>query len=102
MLPAPRLDTLVFSVSRGKRRRPASREGGRESQGTGIPAPLALSMLSHLLGGGKGHASTVAARDAIMADDGAVGSLEVRRRLMGGGCRGRGGRGEEDVARVWS
>ena len=84
---------LFLSVSGGKRRRPVSREGrGGESEGTGIPAPLALSMLSHLLEGGKGHALTVAARDAIMADDGTVESLEVRMEFffMGGGGRGKG------------
>ncbi|CAN0076673.1 unnamed protein product, partial [Ectocarpus sp. 12 AP-2014] len=71
--------------SRGKRRRPSSRKeehhdeggGGGGGGGTCIPAPLALSMLGHLLAGGEGHPSTGAARDAIMASDEAVGSLEA-------------------------
>lgn len=45
----------------------------------GLPAPLALNMLGHLLSGGKGHPSTEAARDAIMASEEAVKSLEVRK-----------------------
>lgn len=59
-------------------------------------------MLSHLLlgggggegGRGKGHAATRAARNSIMADDDAVGSLEVctltRECCSGDGSRGRG------------
>ncbi|CAB1097831.1 unnamed protein product [Ectocarpus sp. CCAP 1310/34] len=52
-------------------------EGGRGGGGMCIPAPLALNMLGHLLAGGEGHPSTGAARDAIMASDEAVGSLEA-------------------------
>ncbi|CAM9302189.1 unnamed protein product, partial [Ectocarpus sp. 4 AP-2014] len=67
--------------SRGKRRRPSSRKEGHHDEGRGggacIPAPLALNMLGHLLAGGEGHPSTGAARDAIMASDEAVGSLEA-------------------------
>ncbi|CAM9531234.1 unnamed protein product [Ectocarpus fasciculatus] len=68
--------------SRGKRRRPTSRKKGHDEEGgegevTCIPAPLALNMLGHLLAGGEGHPATGAARDAIMASDEAVGSLEA-------------------------
>ncbi|CAN0573437.1 unnamed protein product, partial [Ectocarpus sp. 12 AP-2014] len=61
---------------------PSSRKEGHHDEGGGgegtcIPAPLALNMLGHLLAGGEGHPSTGAARDAIMASDEAVGSLEA-------------------------
>ncbi|CAM9742427.1 unnamed protein product, partial [Pylaiella littoralis] len=71
--------TTTKAGSRGKRRRPASRKVGHgdDEQVTGLPAPLAINMLGHLLAGGKGHPSTVAARGAIMANDEAVGSLEA-------------------------
>lgn len=80
----PEVQLSPQAGARGKRRRPVKAKASDDND-TGLPPPLALSMLSHLLGGGNGHAATVAARDTVMADDGAAGGLEVWMEIVGRG-----------------